>query len=95
MPDRNESFSNVDRRVLARLQGCKLSNGTFEGALCTKHCQHRESCKVKRFKFLIQARNIKAKFERNTRVDGVHVSIYQLLDSRLDEYIDERTGAVD
>lgn len=87
--------ANIDRRILAKIRGCNGGSGYLEGALCTRFCGERGTCKIRRIKFLIQARNNKIKFERNTTINGLNVSLFSLESTQPDEYIDERVGNVD
>lgn len=75
------------------MRGCQDTT-LLDGAACTNRCDHRKDCKIRRIKFLIQARNNQAKFEGTDRIEGVVVSVYTLISSQADEYIDERSGAV-
>lgn len=84
---------SVDRRALAKLRGCQDTT-LLDGAACTNRCDLRKDCKIRRIKFLIQARNNKVRFEGTDRMDGVIVTVYTLEGTQIDEYIDERSGAV-
>jgi hypothetical protein len=87
--------ANIDRRILAKIRGCDGGSGYLEGALCTRLCDERGTCRIKRIKFLIQARNNKAEFDKNMVLAGIPVSVYTLQQTQPDEYIDERVGNVD
>lgn len=83
---------DVDRRVMANLRGCKQKKSYLEGAGCTKQCEHRKTCKIKRVKFLVQAHNFKARFVEATQINGVHAAIFQIEAHAPDEYINGVLG---
>jgi hypothetical protein len=84
----------ANRSVLASIHQCQ--DPTYlNGAGCTRLCQSRKTCRIKRTPFLIQARNYKTTHEKDTVLDGVYVGIYTIEVSAPDEYINEITGAID
>ena len=79
----------VNRAVLGELRGCQSDYG----GICMNTCVNRQTCRINKTPFLIQARSHKIKPERPATINGVPVVLFEVLESHPDEYINELTGA--
>ncbi len=78
----------IDRRVLARIRGCK--DPTFlEGAACTNLCEQYLKCKVKKAPLLLNTLKTSATFQKPGVDKGVIISQFNIGDVAPDGWINE------